>query len=104
MFSPILVTSARVPFSTRGMPWLAVLGGEGDEVALAEPVVLVGQLDSSVSEFAALGPEVLGAGVETVDLHVRAVGDQRDAADGAGLGELCPPLDGGLACLLAGRH
>jgi len=55
--------------------WLsrrAVLLGEGDEVPVTDAVVDVGQLRLAVAEFAfaVLSPEVLSAGVETVDLLI----------------------------------
>ena len=84
------------PFST-GLPWRAVLGGERDEVAFAQAVVDAGERDLAVAEFAALGAEVLGAGVEPVDLRVGGVCDQRDLADVALLGESDPALHGCLA-------
>jgi hypothetical protein len=60
------------------LPWRAVLGREGDQVALTQPVVLVRQLQLAMTEFASLGTQMLGAGVEPVDLDVRRVGDQCD--------------------------
>lgn len=76
--------------------------GEGDQVALADAVVDVGELGFVLSEFSVLEAEVLGAGVEAVDLLVGGVGDERDVADGVFLGELCPGLDGVLGGLAAG--
>lgn len=61
-----------------------VLLGERDQVPFAEPVVLVGQLDLPVPEFAPLGTEVLGAGVQPIDLMVRGVRDQCDLSRVAG--------------------
>ncbi len=58
-----------------------MLGGECDQIAFAKSVVLVGERDLAWAEFAALGAEVLGAGVEPVDLLVGRVGDQRYLAD-----------------------
>ena len=51
---------------------LAVLPGEGDDVPVTDGVVDVGQLRLAVAEFAfaVLSPEVLSAGVETVDLLI----------------------------------
>ena len=72
-------------------PWLAcraVLGGERDEVALAQPVVACAERDLALAEFAALGAQVLRASVEPVNLVVRGVCDQRDLADVAGLCQL----------------
>jgi hypothetical protein len=80
----------------------AVLGCEGDDVAFAQPVVGVFEWDLAVAEFAALGAEVLGASVESVDLLVGGVSDQRDLAYAVLLGECHPALDGGLAGLVAG--
>jgi hypothetical protein len=53
--------------------WLSrrpVLLGEGDEVPVTDAVVDVGQLRLAAAEFAVLSPEVLSAGVETVDLLI----------------------------------
>jgi hypothetical protein len=55
-----------------------------------------------VSEFAALRAEVLGAGVEPVDLLVGGVGDQRDLADIAPFGKGGPCLYSLLCGLVAG--
>jgi len=55
-----------------------------------------------VSEFSSLCAEVLGAGVEPVDLLVGGVGDQRYLADVASLGERGPCLYGLLCGLIAG--
>ncbi len=63
-----------------------MLGGESNQVAVAQPVVLVRELDLLGAEFAAFGSEVLCAGVEPVDLDVRGVGDQGNIVNVAGLG------------------
>ena len=55
-----------------------------------------------MAEFAVFEAEVLGAGVEAVDLFVGGVGDERDVADGVLARELCPGLDCVLGCLVAG--
>jgi hypothetical protein len=62
----------------------------------------VSEWDLLLAEFAALGPQMLGASVEPVDLLVRRVGDQRDLSDAVLLGERHPTLDGSLAGLIAG--
>jgi hypothetical protein len=80
-----------------------VLFGERDQVSFAQPVVLVGQRNLRLSEFAAFGAEVLGAGVEPVDLDVRRVGDQRDVADVACLGQFGPARSGARPCLARKR-
>ena len=84
---------------------MAVLGGEGEHITLADFVMLVGAAGSpGVPEFAGLQKlEVLGAGVEPVDLHVRAVpAISATLRMSSGLGGFGPPVDGGLSCLLAG--
>src|ERR1700761_7322525 len=53
------------------------------------------------AEFAALGAEVLCAGVEPVDLLVGGVRDQGYLADVVVFGELRPGLDGVLGCLVS---
>ena len=81
---------------------LVVLVDQRYAVALADAVVDAGHLDLQLAEFAALGAEVLRAGVEPVDLLVGGVGDQRDLAGVVGLGQRRPVLRGLLDGLIAG--
>jgi AhpC/TSA family len=57
-----------------------VLVDERHAVALADAVVDSRHGDFTLAEFAALGAEVLGTGVESIDLLVGGIGDQRDLA------------------------
>jgi hypothetical protein len=59
------------------------------------------QGDLLLAEFGVLSAEVLGAGVEAVDLLVGGVCAQRDVLESVLLGEGVPVLDGGLVCLVA---
>ena len=58
-----------------GLAAWVVLGGEDDAVVLTQAVGLLGVGDLVVAEFAALVAEVLGAGVEPVDLLVACVAE-----------------------------
>jgi hypothetical protein len=72
------------------------LADEGDAVVFAQPVVDVRECDFAGAEFAALEAEVLGAGVEAVDLGVGPVGDQGYVGEVVGGGKFRPLLDCGL--------
>jgi hypothetical protein len=60
---------------------LAVLLDHRHAIAGADAVVGTGHVDFQLAELAALCPVVLRTRVETVDLYVRCVGDQRDLLD-----------------------
>src|ERR1035437_5319955 len=68
-------------------------GCEGDDVAFTQTVVGGSERDLRVADFAALSREVLGASVESVDLLVGGVGNQRDLAYSVVPGERHPMLD-----------
>ena len=79
-----------------------MLSCKRDAVALVQAVVDGLQGEFLLAEFVVLGAEVLGAGVQPVNLSVGGVRDQRDVLDPVLLGEGVPVLHGGLACLVAG--
>ena len=86
-------------------PWLAdwvVLGGEDDAVVLAQAVGLLGVRDLVFAEFAAFAAEVLGAGVEPVDLLVACVAEDHQFAGVVAVQMLGPALDCGFGGLFAG--
>ena len=95
------VTSPRVPFSTLASPGVAVLCGERDQVAFAQPVVLVGQRSLVLAEFAALGPECWARAFSRSISTFEASAIRATSRISWCLGQLGPALDGGLAGLLA---